>query len=332
MRYEKAETVLRIALDMQGTAEGLSLEDIRQNYSDEPLSRSTAERLRNAIERVFPAIMYQANEGQVPKRWRLEKGAVTSLAGVTADDLASLKTAAAILRKENMELQAARLDNVGSKLRAQLKPLTIANLDPDLELLNEAEGLVMRPGPRPRIDPEIISKLRQAILTKSKVRIKYLYRGSGKRAFDTVHPYGFLFGHRHYLVAWSENIEAEDFRNFSLSNIEEVTVLNEIFQKQEFSLKAYSEQSFGVFQEEPFNVIWEFTPKAAADAKEFEFHPTQKMTEKPDGSLVVTFKAGGTLEMAWHLFTWGNEVKVLKPVKLKRLLEKLKCGNPSPRS
>ena len=30
MRYEKAETILRIALDMQGTAEGLSLDDIRQ--------------------------------------------------------------------------------------------------------------------------------------------------------------------------------------------------------------------------------------------------------------------------------------------------------------
>ena len=49
MRYEKAETILRIALDMQGTAEGLSLEDIRQNYSDKPLSRRTAERLRSYV-------------------------------------------------------------------------------------------------------------------------------------------------------------------------------------------------------------------------------------------------------------------------------------------
>ena len=328
MRYEKAETVLRIALDMQGTAEGLSLEDIRQNYSDEPLSRSTAERLRNAIERVFPAL-YQANEGEVPKRWRLPNGAATSLAGVSAVDLASLTTAASILRRENMELQAARLDDVSTKLRAQLKGPTIAKLDPDLELLNEAEGLVMRPGPRPRINPEIVGKLRQAILSTSKVRIRYRYRGSGKRGFDTVHPYGFLFGHRHYLIGWSENIEAEDFRNFSLSNIEEITILDQTFQKQEFSLKAYSEQSFGVFQEEPFNVAWEFSPKVAADAKEFDFHPTQKMIEKPDGSLVVSFKAGGSLEMAWHLFTWGDEVKVLKPVKLKRLLENLKHSNPS---
>jgi hypothetical protein len=34
MRYEKSETVLRIALDMQGSAIGLSLEDIQCRYTD----------------------------------------------------------------------------------------------------------------------------------------------------------------------------------------------------------------------------------------------------------------------------------------------------------
>jgi hypothetical protein len=69
MRYEKAEIVHRIALDMQGTAEGLALEDIRTRYSDKPLSRRTAERLRDTVERLFP--IEHANPGEVPKRWRL---------------------------------------------------------------------------------------------------------------------------------------------------------------------------------------------------------------------------------------------------------------------
>jgi predicted DNA-binding transcriptional regulator YafY len=329
MRYEKAETVLKIALDMQGTAEGLSLEDIQRNYADKPLSRSTAERLRNAIERVFPS-MYQANEGEVPKRWRLPpNGAASSLAAVSAEDLAALATASTILRRENMALQAAHIDDVTSKLRAQLKGQTIVRLDPDLEALTEAEGLAMRPGPRPRIDPNIVGKLRQAVLSNSKVRMQYRYRGSGKSGFDTVHPYGFLFGNRHYLIAWSENPDAEDFRSFSLSNIEDITVLNLQFRKQKFSLKEFSERSFGVFQEEPVQVVWQFSAKVAANAKEFEFHPTQKMTEKPDGSLVVSFRAGGILEMAWHLFTWGDEVKVIKPIRLQKLLHSLRQGPTS---
>lgn len=51
MRFKKLEILLRVALDMRGTAEGLSLDDIRTNHS---VSRRTAERMRDAIERVFP--------------------------------------------------------------------------------------------------------------------------------------------------------------------------------------------------------------------------------------------------------------------------------------
>ena len=73
MRHDKAELLLRLALDLQGTAEGLTLEDIRTRYSDKPLSRRTAERLRDAVERLMPQ-MEQANPGEVPKRWRIRGG------------------------------------------------------------------------------------------------------------------------------------------------------------------------------------------------------------------------------------------------------------------
>ena len=74
MRYEKAEAILRIALDMQGTAEGLSLDDIGCQHS---VSRRTAERLRDAVERVFPQLL-QANPGELPKRWRLPPGTLSA--------------------------------------------------------------------------------------------------------------------------------------------------------------------------------------------------------------------------------------------------------------
>jgi hypothetical protein len=74
--YEKLEILLRIPLDMRGTAEGLSLDDIRTSYR---ISRRTAERLRDAIERVFPQ-MEQANPGEVPlaySRWRPRRQSAT---------------------------------------------------------------------------------------------------------------------------------------------------------------------------------------------------------------------------------------------------------------
>jgi predicted DNA-binding transcriptional regulator YafY len=313
LRYEKVETVLRIALDMQGTAEGLSLEDIQRNYADKPLSRRTAERLRDAIERVFPQ-MQQANPGELPKRWRLPAGTASGFSAVSATELADLGAGVQLLQRENMAVQAENAARAIAKLRALLRPDALTRLAPDLEALTEAEGLAMRAGPRPRINPEVVAALRQAILACRKVRLHYRYRGSGKTGYDTVRPYGFLYGSRHYLVAWSENEQACDFRNFALSNVKRVEVLDRSFSRRRgFSLKAYAERSFGVFQEEPFDVEWRFSPEAAPDAREFLFHPTQTVTDEPDGSLTVRFRAGGALEMAWHLYTWGHEVEVVKP-------------------
>jgi predicted DNA-binding transcriptional regulator YafY len=320
VRYEKADTILRIALDMQGTAEGLSLEDIQRRYSDQPLSRRTAERLRDAIERVFPQ-MQQANPGELPKRWRLPTGTVSGFAAVSAEELADLAAGVSLLRRENMLVQAENAERAVSKLRALMRPDALTRVAPDLEALTEAEGIAMRPGPRPRIDSDIVAALRQAILASRKVKLHYKYRGSGKTGYDTVHPYGFIYGNRHYLVAWSENKQARDFRNFALSNIERVELLEKSFTRRRgFSLQQYAERSFGVFQEEPFDVVWKFSPEVAKDAKEYLFHPSQKFEEQADGSLILRFRAGGGLEMCWHLFTWGSHLTVLAPKKLSTLL------------
>ena len=312
MRYEKAETVLRVALDMQASALGLSLEELQRNYSDKPLSRRTAERLRDAVERLFPQIE-QANPGEVPKRWRLPGGTVNGLASVTAAELADLGTAISLLRRENMDVQAENAERGIAKMRALVKRPAMNRIEPDLEALTEAEGLAMRPGPRPKINAEIVSALREAIITRRKVRLHYLYRGSGKRGYQVAHPYGFLYGNRHYLVAWSESEEARDFRSFALSNIERVEPLDCNFtRKRRFSLREYAERSFGVFQEEPVD--------------------TQLMEEQADGSLVVRFRAGGLLEMAWHLVTWGSDVEIVRPRRLQTFIASAPPGGNGPQA
>lgn len=322
VRYEKADTILRIALDMQGTAEGLSLEDIQNNYTDERLSRRTAERLRDAIERVFPQ-MQLANPGELPKRWRLPQGAASGFAVVSATELADLAAGVSLLRRENLSAQASNAERAISKLRALMKSEALRRLEPDLEALTEAEGIALRPGPHPKLDLEIVDALRQAILAGRKIKIYYKYRGSGKSGDDIVHPYGFIYGNRHYLVAWSQGKWARNFRNYALSNIKQIEVLNEHFTREKnFSLRAYVERSFGVFQEDPFDVVLKFSSKAAEDALEFMFHPSQTFEPQEDGSLIVRFHAGGMLEMSWHLFTWGDKVEVLAPAELRTLLGK----------
>ena len=50
------------------------------------------------------------------------------------------------------------------------------------------------------------------------------------------------------------------------------------------------------------------------------------MKQNTDGTTTVTFEAGGRYEICWHLFRWGDNVKILEPQELKdtykELLEK----------
>ena len=66
---------------------------------------------------------------------------------------------------------------------------------------------------------------------------------------------------------------------------------------------------------------WRFAPSAANVARTFIFHPDQKVQEEADGSLTVRFTAGGWLEMAWHLYQWGDVVEVIAPPELRILVE-----------
>ena len=81
-------------------------------------------------------------------------------------------------------------------------------------------------------------------------------------------------------------------------------------------------RAFGVFQnEEEFGeVVWRFSPQAAAHARGFEFHPGQVLEDQPDGSLIVRFSAAGHLEMCWHLYLWGDDVEVIEPALLRDLV------------
>jgi predicted DNA-binding transcriptional regulator YafY len=192
MRYEKADNLLVLALEMQAARSGLSLIDIQERFA---VGRRTAMRMRDAILRIFP----QADELMLDdrtKRWRIPSGTLNRLVDFTADELADLETAIRVLERDNMKDQARSLENLSLKLRAALKPEISRRVEPDLEALIEAENLAMRPGPRPRNRIFVLEELRNAIKAFRVVTIKYRTRSTETvrwewfdvSAFKNAHP------------------------------------------------------------------------------------------------------------------------------------------------
>ena len=322
LRYGRADRLIQLALEMQAARGGMTLSDIEERFE---VSRRTAIRMRDAVISAFP----QAD--QVPsndraKRWRLAGNVTQPLGGITADDLTSLDNAASISVRENLLDQADELRGVASKIRATLAAELMRKIDPDLGALAEAEGIAMRPGPRPVIASSLFATMRTAIKSCRKVSFSYRGRMNGKDDIRTVRPLGFLYGHRHYLVALKDEAaepgsDNPGVRFFSLPQISKLRLLPESFDRDpEFNLAQFVAHSFGVYEEAPVDVVWRFSAEAAPIARQFQFHQSQTLEACDDGSLIVRFHAGGLLEMAWHLMTWGRHVEVLAPEALRNLL------------
>tara|TARA_R110000868_G_scaffold138329_1_gene352314 strand:+ start:34953 stop:35885 length:933 start_codon:yes stop_codon:yes gene_type:complete len=310
MRYSKEEAVLKLATAFQADEDGLSLLDIQDMFE---VSRRTAERMRDVVARVFNGLD-EIKEGR-NKRWRLRSENLSGLINLTADEVSSLHTAKTLCKQNNMHDVSSKLDVLISKLRA-IEPIDRKRrIDPDLEALLEAEGLAMRPGPRLKLNLEHASYIRESI--KASVELKILYKSlrEDKANWRTLQPLGILYGAQNYLIAI--DISKNEIRTYKMGSIEACELTSKVFNRPDsFCFKKYNQNSFGVFQEDPYDVVWKFSKSAAENAKEYEFHPTQIFEEQGDGSLIVKFRAGGRKEMDWHLYTWGRDVEDLTNYKI----------------
>ena len=318
MRYQRVQDIVRLAVRLQGALGGLTLDDIQADFS---VSRRTAERLRDAVESVFgPLEILTRDDGK--RHWRLRSRALQRLVSVSSEELAELASAAAALERTSFSEQAARLQDLSAKLRAALRPESLERLESDLEALVLAEGLAMRPGPRPQLDRGVLALLREAIVIRRVVEFRYFARTTGRRSRQRVEPYGLLYGNRAFVIARSD--WSDEPRLWRLANVSEARLTDEAFDRDPtFDLERYARRSFGTFQEKPVEVTLRFDTGAARDASAFVFHPEQFVEEGADGSLTVRFTAGGIDEMCWHLFTWGESVTVVKPARLRRRLAEM---------
>ena len=318
VRYERLQDIVRLAIRLQGSLGGLTLDDIRTDFS---VSRRTAERLRDAVDAAFGPLEIVARDDN-KRHWRLRSDALRRLVPVSAGELTELASAATSLERLGLEERAALVRDLATKLRATLRPESLARVESDLEALVHAEGLAMRPGPRPRLGIGLLSLLREAITTCRVVEFRYFAQSTRRRSRQRVQPHGLLYGNRAFLVArtdWSD-----EPRLWRLANVSDARLANETFERDPaFDLQDYARRSFGTFQEKPVQVVLRFDAGAARDASSFVFHPDQSVEQNGDGSLTVCFRAGGVDEMCWHLFTWGESVTVERPARIRRRLAEM---------
>lgn len=273
-------------------------------------SMKTVERKMTELERLFGTAFIRG--AGYPATFRIKSARLPKSVSFNANDVSVLRNAAAVMRNRNRSEEAGTLSLLAEKVQILLDDRESRSS----EALAGAESTVNCPAPRRKIDASTVDLIKEAIKTWTAVSIDYTVKRSRRTHTFTLCPYGILHGDRNsYLLAADyDNQGRENVHFFILSNIRKIAFADKKFiMPENFSVDDFIKDMFGMYNEEPIDVEWLFSPQVADEAAQFVFHSSQATEKRPDGSLLVRFRAGGVLDMAWHLYTWNGRVKVLKP-------------------
>lgn len=116
-RYDRAEALVALVLALQAPGRGLSIPEIQERFE---VSRRTAERLRDAVARLYPDLWWEAGpDGR--RYWKLRRGVANGLVGWGLEELVALEWA--LRQAREVEPRHARaLEAAVEKVRALLRP------------------------------------------------------------------------------------------------------------------------------------------------------------------------------------------------------------------
>lgn len=131
-----------------------------------------------------------------------------------------------------------------------------------------------------------------------------------------VEPYTTWFhGGRLYLIA--RCLKAEDYRTFAIQRIEKASIEDEAFQiDEQFDVEAFSRRGFGVFHGPIYRVVIDFSPEVAHLARERNFHHSQQLNIRADGTTRLTMDCAGLPEIAAWLAGFGGKAWPVAPAEL----------------
>lgn len=200
-----------------------------------------------------------------------------------------------------------------------LEKLARALRRPMMEELTHAAKVVLDQGQDPQ-QSEIMEKLVEGWTTGRKIRIWYRALHGDQRQF-VVSPYQLepaVWGDGVYLIGYSE--PQNRLATFKMARIERAAVTMDPFSIPEsFDSHALLQHAWGIWHSDrpPEIVRLRFSAAAAPRVRESIWHPSQIITDTPDGGCLWEAQIAEVREMEPWVRGWGADVEVLEPEELR---------------
>ena len=165
-----------------------------------------------------------------------------------------------------------------------------------------------------------LDRLTLAIEDCRVVLLTYRSERSTEPVTREIHPYAWVFHHQSpYLVAFAT--EHREVRLYKADRIHDVDVSALKFPRPtDFDPSTYLAGAFGIYRGgdgQELAVCVRFLPPVAHYVSENQWHPSQRLTPQPDGSVLAEFRLSATDEIKRWLWSFGRNAEVIGPIRLR---------------
>ena len=309
-RYSQADRLARMMRTLASRA--VTVNDLADEFG---ITRRQVYRDLAQIEEEGHPLEQSDDGGE--KSWQLPLG-YKGLPPITLSpyELMSLQLGRAQLAYLNGTPFVEDLDQTLEKLRSSLPSKTINHLDRIMQVF----APITTPLRSYAEKSSILRDLRKALLLQLTMVLDYKKPGMTKPFRYQVNPFALvLYQHGLYLIGFSHRAKQE--RLFAVDRMKSITVTEERFElPKNFSATERFSTLFGLIDEPPQDIRIQFSSDVAHLMQERQCHPTQRIKKLKNGSVEVSFRAGGLDEIAWWVPSWGKEAKALSPPKLVKIM------------
>jgi predicted DNA-binding transcriptional regulator YafY len=272
-------------------------------------TRTIRRDLQALEEAGFPLYDHRGDDGRA--RWRLNGEAFRSVgAGLTLSELCALYFSRALVESQPGMPFHDEIASAFDKVTRSLTPHMRQFLD-QLPGVFAAKGLPVRQSTAAH-ERTVLARAQEAVMQQRQAVLTYHSRSSQRTKPYTVHPYRLAFAQGSlYLEAFVP--EYREVRTFAVERIERLSLLEDRFTRTEALPDEAFPHSLGVHSGPPEEVAIAFQPDVADYVRGRQWHRSQQVAERADGTIVVTLNVCLDHALRSWVLSFGASARVLFP-------------------
>jgi len=317
-RNSQITRIYAILQTLEGLRKGLIVGDLTTRLNDQghTASRRTIYQDLEALQAAGFALSPSGDPGENnSSRWILES--VTRINEhfvLSSRELLALYFAQGVLIPLKDTPFYGDLQSIFGKIEARLGTKGTAYFD---ELRSEIH---FEPGPRwgLGIDPDVLETVRACCAERQVLDVVYATAGRQETRQRQLGPQ-FLYYAKGSLYLVAEDLENSEIKVFAIPRMSKASMADKAYDGTPADPEEFFQGSFGVFRgSKVLSVKLEVSPVLAPYIRERQWHESQRIVSKADGSLVLSLEVADTPELVQWILGLGAHAKVIEPAELRQ--------------